>query len=72
MPTLLYVDITINAFFCVAKMKADHPTGKFYLTLLEMGRLEPWIRIAVGPDGNVDVRLRLGNLASGLTEVPVI
>ena len=77
MPSQCYVDITLmtkNVFFCVAKMKADNPTGKFYLTLLGTDRLETFfglIRTAVGTDANVDT-LQLGSRASGLTEVAVI
>jgi hypothetical protein len=77
MPTQSYVDIVLmvkNVYFCVAKMKADNPTGNFYLTLLGTDRLETLfglIRTAVGTDSNVDT-LQLGSRASGLTEVAVI
>ena len=77
MPTQSYVDIILmikNAYFCVAKMKADNPTGNFYLILLGTDRLETLfglIRTAVGTDSNVDT-LQLGSRASGLTEVAVI
>ena len=77
MPSQSYVDIVLmtkNVYFCVAKMKADNPTGKFYLILLGTDRLETLfglIRTAVGTDANVDT-LQLGSRASGLTEVAII
>ena len=77
MPTQSYVDIVLmikNAFFCIVKMKADNPSGKFYLILLGTDCLETLfglIRTAVGTDTNVDT-LQLGSRASGLTEVAVI
>lgn len=76
-PRQLYVDIILmvkNAYFCVAKMKVDNPTGNFYLILLGTDRLETFfglIRTAVGTDANVDM-LQLGSRASGLTEVVAI
>ena len=36
MPTQSYIDIILmvkNAYFCVVKMKADNPTGNFYLII---------------------------------------
>ena len=77
MPTQSYVNIVLmikNVFFCIAKMKADNPSGKFYLILLGTDHLETLfglIRTAVGTDTNMDM-LQLGSCASGLTEVAVI
>jgi hypothetical protein len=77
MPSQSYVDITLmtkNVFFCVVKMKADNPTGKFYLILLGTDCLETFfglIRTTVGTDTNMDT-LQLGSRASGLTEVAII
>ena len=77
MPTQSYVDIILmvkNAFFCVAKMKADNPSGMFYLILLGTDCLETFFSLictAVGTYTNVDT-LQLGSRASGLTEVAVI
>ena len=77
MPSQSYVDIVLmtkNIYFCVAKMKADNPMGKFYLILLGTDRLETLfglIHIAVGTDANMDT-LQLRSCASGLTEVAVI
>lgn len=77
MPVQSYTDIIImtkNAYFCVAKMKVDNPSGKFHIVSLGTDRLETFfglVRTAVGTDANVDM-LQLGSRASGLTEVAVI
>lgn len=77
LPTQCYTDIMImvkNAFFCVAKIKVDNPTGKFHLIQMGTDREEKFfglIRTAAGTDANVDI-MQLGSRASGLTEVAAI
>jgi hypothetical protein len=77
MPSQSYIDIMLmikNVYFCIAKVKIDSPSGKFYIILLGTDRLEiffGFIRTAVGTDTNVDM-IQLGSRASGLTEVAII
>ncbi|PPQ83076.1 hypothetical protein CVT26_011922 [Gymnopilus dilepis] len=74
LPTELYSDVMImvkNVYFCVAKAKADHPTGSFWITLLGTDRLEELfgiLRTMVGNDANVDM-LQLTERLGGTTEV---
>ncbi|KAF8144618.1 hypothetical protein K438DRAFT_2101594 [Mycena galopus ATCC 62051] len=73
-PTLLYTDIMImikNAYFCVAKAKADDPTGNFWLMLLGTGRLDELfgiLRTMIGNNRILDV-LQLGKRITGSTKV---
>jgi hypothetical protein len=77
MPTQLYVDIMImikNAYFCVAKTKADDPDGSFWIILLGTDRLEVLygiLRTMIGNDANLDL-LQLGLRLTGTTEVSTI
>jgi hypothetical protein len=77
MPTQLYLDIMImikNAYFCVAKAKADDPNGNFWIILLGTDRLETLygiLRTMVGNDANLDL-LQLGLRLTGTTEVSTI
>jgi len=72
MPTQLYIDIMImikNIFFCVAKVKADNPNGKFHIIMLGTDRLEELfgiLRTMVGTDASLDIMqllLRMGGTA---------
>jgi hypothetical protein len=63
-----------NAFFCVAKAKADNPSGKFWLILLGMDRLEivfDILRTMVGNDTNLNMYQTACQLM-GTTEVAKI
>jgi hypothetical protein len=77
MPAQSYIDIMLmikNVYFCIAKVKIDNPSGKFYIILLGTNCIEIFfglIRTAVGTDTNVDM-IQLGSCASGLTEVAII
>ena len=77
MPSQSYIDIMLiikNVYFCIAKVKVDNPSGKFYIILLGTDHIEiffGFIRTAVGTDTNVDM-IQLGSHASGLTEVAII
>jgi hypothetical protein len=73
-PNVLFVDISImvkNAFFCIAKAKAEHPTQLFYIVLLGTNRLETLFGILctmVGNNANLDV-LQLALHVTATTEV---
>ncbi|KAJ7192653.1 hypothetical protein GGX14DRAFT_701343 [Mycena pura] len=77
MPVQTFVNLMImikNAYFCVAKTKADIPEGNFWLILLGTDRLELFfglIRTAIGTDSNVDL-LQLASRGTNLTEIAVI
>jgi hypothetical protein len=77
MPAQPYIDIMLmirNVYFCIAKVKINNPSGKFYIILLGTDHIEIFfglIRTAVGTDTNVDM-IQLGSRASGLTEVAII
>lgn len=77
MPNQSYIDIMLmikNVYFCIAKVKIDNPSGKFYIILLGTDRLEiffGFICTAVGTDANVDM-IQLSSHASGLTKVAII
>ncbi|KAK6984091.1 hypothetical protein R3P38DRAFT_2663109 [Favolaschia claudopus] len=63
-----------NAFFCVAKAKADNPDGEFFIILLGTDRLEilfGLIRTAIGTDSNCDI-YQLSTRISNLTEASII
>ena len=76
-PTPLFVDIGImvkNAYFCIAKVKMDHPNQPFFLTLLGTDRLESLFGILctmVGNDANLDI-LQLALRITSTTEVSTI
>jgi hypothetical protein len=60
-----------NAYFCIAKAKADNPTGEFWIILLGTDWLEELFRILrtmVGNNANLDVLQLISHLA-GTTEV---
>ena len=73
-PNTLFIDIGImikNAFFCVAKAKADHPMKPFFIVLLGTDRLETLfgiLRTMVGNDANLDI-LQLALCVTATTEV---
>jgi len=73
-PTNLYIDLMImvkNAYFCIAKAKADDPTGEFWIILLGTDRLEELfgiLRTMVGNNANLDILQLISRLA-GTTEV---
>ncbi|KAH7907202.1 hypothetical protein BJ138DRAFT_1104514 [Hygrophoropsis aurantiaca] len=73
MPKILYDDIQImikNVYFCVAKVKIDHPHAKFWIILLGTDRLEVSFgiyRTMVGNDANTDI-LQLSSRISNVTE----
>jgi hypothetical protein len=63
-----------NAYFCVAKTKADNPNGNFWVVLLGTDRLEVLYGILctmVGNNANLDI-LQLGLHLTGTTEVSTI
>ncbi|EJD47513.1 hypothetical protein AURDEDRAFT_62190, partial [Auricularia subglabra TFB-10046 SS5] len=74
MPASLFLDImhmVKNAYFCVAKLKADDPDGDFWLILLGTDRLEAafgMLRTMVGNDTNAD-SLQLGTRLSHVAQV---
>ena len=76
-PMPLFIDIGImvkNAFFCVAKVKVDHPSDPFFLVLLGTDRLESLfgiLRTMVGNDTNLDL-LQLALRITSTTEVSTI
>ncbi|KAH9990725.1 hypothetical protein BJV77DRAFT_1060936 [Russula vinacea] len=73
-PSTLFVDIGImvkNVFFCVAKVKIDHPMQPFFIVLLGTDRLESLFGILhtmVGNDANLDI-LQLALRVTATTEV---
>lgn len=77
MPVQSYVNIILmikNIYFCVAKVKIDNPSGKFYIILLGTDRIEicfGFIHTAIGTDTNMDM-IQLGSHAFGLTKVAII
>jgi hypothetical protein len=60
-PSPLFVNISImikNAFFCIAKVKVDHPNKPFFLVLLGTNQLESLfgiLRTMVGNDTNLNI-----------------
>jgi len=58
-----------NIYFCVAKVKADNPNGKFHIIMLGTNWLEELFRILrtmVGTDASLDIMqllLRMGGTA---------
>jgi len=77
MPTQLYIDIMImikNIYFCVAKVKADNPNGKFHIIMLGTDRLEELfgiLRTMVGTDASLDIMQLLLHMG-GTAEVSMI
>jgi len=75
--TPLFVNIAImvkNAFFCIAKVKIDHPNHPFFLVLLGTDHLESLFGILhtmVGNDTNLDI-LQLALQITSTTEVSTI
>jgi len=73
-PNALFINIGImvkNVFFCVAKVKADHPNQPFFIVLLGTDRLESLfgiLRTMVGNDANLDI-LQLALHVTSTTEV---
>jgi len=73
-PNMLFIDIRImikNVFFCVAKVKAEHPMEPFFIVLLGTDRLETLfgiLRTMVGNDANLDI-LQLALRVTATTEV---
>ena len=76
-PNPLFVDIGMmvkNTFFCVAKVKVDHPKQPFFLVLLGTDQLESLFGILhtmVGNDTNLDI-LQLALRITLTTEVSTI
>jgi hypothetical protein len=73
-PNALFVDVGImvkNVFFCVAKVKTDHPNQPFFIVLLGTDRLKSLfgiLRTMVGNDVNLDI-LQLALRVTSTTEV---
>jgi len=73
-PNMLFIDIGImikNVFFCVAKVKADHPMQPFFIVLLGTDQLKTLFGILhtmVGNDANLDI-LQLALRVTATTEV---
>ena len=73
-PNMLFIDIRImikNVFFCVAKVKADHPMQPFFIVLLGTDQLKMLFGILhtmVGNDANLDI-LQLALRVTANTEV---
>ncbi|KAH7902853.1 hypothetical protein BJ138DRAFT_1121016 [Hygrophoropsis aurantiaca] len=69
-PKILYNDIQImikNVYFCVAKVKADHPSAQFWILLLGTNRLEIAFGIyctMIGNDANTNILQLSGQIAS--------
>jgi hypothetical protein len=76
-PMPLFIDISImvkNAFFCIAKVKIDHPSDPFFLVLLRTNQLESLFGILhtmVGNNTNLDL-LQLTLCITLTTEVSTI
>jgi hypothetical protein len=76
-PGPLFVDISImvkNTFFCIAKVKVDHPNGPFFLVLLGTNQLESLFGILctmIGNNTNLDM-LQLSLHITSTTEVSSI
>jgi hypothetical protein len=70
MPAQSYINIMLmikNVYFCIAKIKIDNPSGKFYIILLRTDYLEiffGFICTAVGTDTNIDM-IQFSSHASG-------
>ena len=77
MPTQLYIDIMImikNIYFCVAKVKADNPNGKFHIIMLGTDQLEELfgiLRTMVRTDASLDIMQLLLHMG-GMAEVSMI
>ena len=76
-PNPLFVDIGMmvkNTFFCIAKVKVDHPKQPFFLVLLGTNQLESLfgiLRTMVGNNTNLDI-LQLALHITSTTEVSTI